>query len=220
MAPRKATGEWKNRIDGRIVLEAPDQLLANPLNARRHGGAQRDAIRSSLGQLGWIAPVIVNVTTGNLLDGHARVEEALTKGVPHVPVLYVELSEDEERLALATYDPIGAMADYDAEVLAMLTGAVSVDGGDPLAALMGDLTDANPFKGLGHGTTDTTGFTPQDRLDAYEASDVRSLVLPFQLAGYEEVVQLLQKARDLYEVESNSDAIMAALRTAIAYAET
>jgi hypothetical protein len=215
MAPRKATGEWKNRIDGRIVLEAPDQLLANPLNARRHGGAQRDAIRSSLGQLGWIAPVIVNVTTGNLLDGHARVEEALTKGVPHVPVLYVELSEDEERLALATYDPIGAMADYDAEVLAMLVDAANVGDEDPLAALLGDLTDANPFTALGP-TGVSVGLTPQDRQDTYEASDVRSLVLPFQLADYEEVVALLGKAREHFEVESNTDAVLAALRGVLA----
>lgn len=123
MAPR-STGIWANRVESKVVLVPPDQLLANPLNARRHGGAQRESIRSSLSALGWIAPVLVNTTTGHVIDGHARIEEALTEGAPAVPVLYVELSEEEEALALATYDPIAAMATYDAEVTGLLLEAI------------------------------------------------------------------------------------------------
>src|SRR5665811_628211 len=87
-----------------------DSLLANPENWRRHPGTQRDALRGSLGTLGWIQQVLVNKQTGYVIDGHARIEEALTKHEKTVPVLYVDLSPEEERLALATLDPIGEMA--------------------------------------------------------------------------------------------------------------
>ena len=98
-------------------LVPPDQLLAHPLNARRHPNAQREALRASLRALGWIAPVLVNLTTGHVIDGHARVEEALSAEVPAVPVIEVELTPEQEALALASFDPITAMAVYDREAL-------------------------------------------------------------------------------------------------------
>jgi hypothetical protein len=65
--------------------------------------------------------VIENVRTGHVLDGHARIEEALSRGDDEpVPFIQVDLSEEEERLALSVFDPISAMADYDQEVHAQL----------------------------------------------------------------------------------------------------
>ncbi len=53
---------------------------------------------------------MVNRTTGHVVDGHLRVELAVARNEPSVPVTYVELSEDEERLVLATSTPSAAMA--------------------------------------------------------------------------------------------------------------
>jgi hypothetical protein len=131
--------EWSNRIVGYEPEVEPDQLTAHPLNARRHPGRQRDALRESLGRVGWVDVVKVNTRTGNVVDGHARVEEALTKGGT-VPVLYVELEPDEERFVLATLDPISAMATYDAEVLTDLMDGLTVDS-EALAEMLGKLTD-------------------------------------------------------------------------------
>jgi hypothetical protein len=100
---------WRNRIVG-TGEEAPDQLVANPLNWRTHPGPQRDALRGSLAEVGWVQQVLVNQRTGHVVDGHARVEEALSRQEATVPVLYVDLSPEEEALVLATLDPIGAMA--------------------------------------------------------------------------------------------------------------
>lgn len=106
---------WLNRISG-YGEEAPDQLLAHPLNARRHPGAQRDALRGLLGEVGIVAPIIVNRRSGLVVDGHARIEEALSANQPTVPVAYVDLSDDEERLVLATFDQITTLATYDRDV--------------------------------------------------------------------------------------------------------
>jgi hypothetical protein len=76
-------------------------------------------------EVGWVAQVLVNKTTGHVVDGHLRVELAISRNEQTVPVTYVELSKDEERLVLATLDPLAAMASADtaklAELLADLT---------------------------------------------------------------------------------------------------
>ena len=141
-----AAAPWRSRIVG-SGSEDPGQLLANPRNWRRHPTEQRAALRGSLDTVGWVAQVIVNTTTGHLIDGHARVEEALTRGEPTVPVLYVELSEQEEALVLATLDPIAAMAVAEQSVLDELLASLSVDDAG-LAALLADLAGDLPKAGL------------------------------------------------------------------------
>ena len=56
----------------------------------------------ALGEVGWVAELLVNQTTGHVVRGHLRLELALARGGLAVPVTYVELSEDEERLVLAS----------------------------------------------------------------------------------------------------------------------
>ncbi len=137
------TDVWRNRIVG-SGEEAPDQLVANPANWRIHGGAQRNALRGSLDTVGWVQQVMVNRRTGFVIDGHARVEEALSRGEPTVPVLYVDLDPEEEALVLATLDPIGAMADRDEAKLNALLAEVTVDDAG-LLRLLGDLGARKPF---------------------------------------------------------------------------
>ena len=120
--------DWLNRIVGEGV-EAPDQLMANPGNWRIHPGSQQDTLSSTLGRIGWIQRVIVNRSTGNVIDGHLRVSLAITEGIKEVPVIYVELTPEEEAIALATFDPIGAMAVADREALdALLADITETDG--------------------------------------------------------------------------------------------
>jgi DNA modification methylase len=145
-AGARPLGTWRNRILG-SGEEAPDQLAANPRNWRTHPAAQRKALRGALDTVGWVQQVIVNRRTGNVVDGHARIEEALSRSEPVVPVLYVDLSPEEEALVLATLDPIGAMAEADDERLRSLLAEVAVDD-DGLAALLADLAGGEPKAGL------------------------------------------------------------------------
>lgn len=128
---------WRNRIVGEAD-EPPENLLANPRNWRVHPGRQRDAMRGSLSEVGWVQRVIVNTTTGHVIDGHLRVEEAISAGAPTVPVLYVELTPEEEAVVLATLDPLGAMAGTSDERLRALLAEVTV-ADDGLAALLSRL---------------------------------------------------------------------------------
>lgn len=120
----KSKSGWQNRIVGYGDAD-PSSLIANPQNYRRHPTAQANALTGSLNELGWIQDVLVNRTTGRMIDGHLRAEQALAHGEKSVPVKYVELSEAEERLALATLDPITYMAETDAAALASLLEGVN-----------------------------------------------------------------------------------------------
>jgi len=137
---------WRNRITG-SGEEAPDQLLANPANWRTHPKAQQDALAGALDQVGWVQQVMVNQRTGFVVDGHARVALAISRHEPSVPVLYVDLSPDEEALVLATLDPISAMAGRDDEKLRSLLAEITVDDAG-LLALLGDLRGDDPKSGL------------------------------------------------------------------------
>jgi len=109
---KKKEDSWRNRIVGEGD-EDPEQLLANPDNWRVHPKAQQEPLGEILGEVGWVTRIIVNKTTGHVVDGHLRVQLALRRGEKSVPVTYVELTEDEEMLILATLDPISAMATTD-----------------------------------------------------------------------------------------------------------
>lgn len=113
----------KTKIQIRIVdhgEEDPTQLLANPQNFRRHPTKQLEALRGALRDVGWIQSVVVNKRTGHLIDGHARVEEAMRQNLPKVPVTYVDLSPEQEAWALLSFDKISELASEDDEVLAGL----------------------------------------------------------------------------------------------------
>lgn len=110
---------WRNRIVGEGE-EDPEQLLANPLNYRVHSKHQQAALGGVLNEIGWVQRVIVNHNTGHVVDGHARVGMAIARGEKSVPVVYVDLTLAEEKLVLATLDPISALAGTDREILAQL----------------------------------------------------------------------------------------------------
>jgi ParB-like chromosome segregation protein Spo0J len=110
---------WQNRIIGHGE-ESPDQLLANPSNWRIHPRAQQDALATVLDSVGLVQSVVVNRRSGFVVDGHLRVAMALRSEQASIPVTYVDLSDEEERLVLASLDSIGAMAVPDKEKLAEL----------------------------------------------------------------------------------------------------
>jgi hypothetical protein len=131
---------WLNRIVG-YGEEDPAQLLANPRNFRIHPKFQQDALEGALNEIGWIDEITVNRRTGFVLDGHARAALAITHGEARVPVKYVDLSEDEELLALGSKDAISALAAVDADVFGQLLAEIHT-GDAALQALMAQVASA------------------------------------------------------------------------------
>lgn len=165
MIKRDTSGKGKgaDALRSRIVGEdevAPDQLLANPLNWRTHPKQQIDALEGLLREVGWVQRVIVNRRTGHVVDGHARVSLALRRDEKTVPVVYVDLSEPEEKLVLAALDPIGGLAGADAQILDSLLRDVSTDD----EALRGLLDKVAADAGINAPPVDL----PPDDFDDYD----------------------------------------------------
>ncbi len=103
---------WRNAI-ARTAHVPPGDLTPHPLNWRLHPVFQQQVLAGVLGDVGWVDDILVNEVTGHILDGHLRVELAITQGLETVPVSYVHLTEAEELQVLAILDPIAAMAAVD-----------------------------------------------------------------------------------------------------------
>lgn len=117
------TDKWRNRIVkyGEVDVE---QVLANENNWRVHPKVQQDALLGALADIGIIQTLLVNCRTSEewpenernvetLVDGHLRVQLAMRKGQKTLPAIWADLTPNEERLALASLDPIAAMAVAD-----------------------------------------------------------------------------------------------------------
>ena len=128
---------WQNRIVGYGEVD-PGQLVANPKNWRVHPQHQQAALKGNLEGVGWVQTVLVNQRTGFVVDGHARVALALRHEQPTVPVLWVDLSEQEEAQILATLDPIAAMAATDSAQLDALLAEIQTED-EGVTALLADL---------------------------------------------------------------------------------
>lgn len=118
--------QWAVKIVKHEMVD-PASLLANPFNFRMHPYYQQQALNGSLDTLGWVDEVQVNINTGHIVDGHLRVVNALEKNQRAVPVMYLDLTESEEKQALASLDPIAAMAEQDDEVMRSLLAQIESD---------------------------------------------------------------------------------------------
>jgi DNA modification methylase len=107
---------WKNRIVGYANVDT-DQLKANPRNWRTHSRRQQEVLSSVVQEVGVVQNIIVNKTTGLVVDGHLRLSLAIRDNQPTVPVTFVELSESEEALIISTFDPISALAGTNTAML-------------------------------------------------------------------------------------------------------
>lgn len=133
-----ATTRWQARIVDAGEVD-PRELVANPLNWRQHPLHQREALRDLLDTVGWVQQVVVNRRSGRLVDGHLRAQLAEEEGEERLPVLYVDLSDEEERLVLASLDPLGALAVADVDQLQALMQGLPEVTGDDLRGLLDDL---------------------------------------------------------------------------------
>jgi DNA modification methylase len=129
--------EIRDRVVRLIRVRAKD-LVPNPKNWRRHPKVQANALRGLLNEIG-IADALLarELTDGRLqlVDGHLRADIMPDE---EVPVLILDLNEDEADKLLLTLDPLAGMASADSERLGTLLDSVRTD--DPaIQALLDEL---------------------------------------------------------------------------------
>lgn len=135
---------FASRIVGYEQID-PYHLRPNPLNWRVHGRRQRQLLEESLRTFGWIESLLWNKRTGHLIDGHLRRELACDWQLSTVPCTVVDISEEDERLALTLFDAIGAMAFDDKGKLAeLLVEAQRLGGNDDALTALASYYQALP----------------------------------------------------------------------------
>jgi hypothetical protein len=194
---------WKSKIVGH-GQEPASQLLANPFNHRRHPDKQRKAVAASIREIGFVKSVIVNRTTGHVIDGHERIMQALAQGDDTmVDVEYVELSEEKEKLALLILDKTSELATVDNASLEALVGDVQTAEQD-LADL---ITEMSQEAGMVPADDSTPGsiLPLQDKA----APDMAWIVVGLPLARFGETAELVDRFKGDPDVimETTVDAI-------------
>jgi ParB-like chromosome segregation protein Spo0J len=122
----------RDRIKELRRVRAGD-LRPHPKNWRTHPEEQQNALRGILAEVGYVDALMVReLADGSLqiVDGHLRAET--TPDAP-VPVLVVDLDDAEADKVLATFDPLGAMAEPDEAQLAALLKGIETDTAAPIA---------------------------------------------------------------------------------------
>jgi hypothetical protein len=93
-----ADAAWRHRIT-RHADVPPAELVAHPLNARRHPKHQADALSGVLSEVGLVQSVIVNERTGRMLDGSSgEVRDGRLAVLNEVVARHAERDEVVERV--------------------------------------------------------------------------------------------------------------------------
>ena len=122
----------RDRIKALKRIDA-SKLVPHPENWRVHPEKQRKALQTVLGSIGWADAIIARQLddgTYQILDGHLRAESTDGK----VPVLVVDLDDNEARILLATHDPLASMAQTNDELVRDMMSAI--DATDDLDDLL------------------------------------------------------------------------------------
>ena len=157
----KPLGTIRDRIKEFRRVKA-SELLANPRNWRTHPKAQQEALRGILAEVGYAGALLARELpdgTLELIDGHLRVE---TTPDQQVPVLILDVDQDEANKLLTVLDPLGAMAEANKEALGQLLLEAQTD--DPgLQAMLDDMAKEAGIDIFGAGAGSGEGDGAEDQ---------------------------------------------------------
>jgi len=80
-----------------VEMVEVQRLRAAPYNPRRISVGELDKLKRSIQEFGFIEPVVVRRADNTIVGGHQRLEAAKALGIEAVPVVYMDLSEDQAK---------------------------------------------------------------------------------------------------------------------------
>jgi len=90
----------------------------NPRKDLKPGDPEYDKLKRSIGQFGYVEPVIWNKTTGRVVGGHQRLKVLLDMGITEIECVVIEMDEDKEKALNIALNKISG--DWDKDKLALL----------------------------------------------------------------------------------------------------
>ena len=112
----------ENRIKEHLIVKKED-IRPNPNNWRLHPPEQIDGLSAVLDQVGFVDELLVIPDPENkgkymLVDGEAR--WTIFNDTDDIPITVLDLSEEEAKVVLTTFDPISSFAGNDPTKLEQL----------------------------------------------------------------------------------------------------
>lgn len=187
-----------------------NQLTLHPKNPR---DGDIGAISESIQENGWFGTVVAQVSTGHVLAGNHRVQAAQHLGMDKVPVHWVDVDDETGLRILLADNRTSDLATYKDEELAEVLERLAKKGklggsgydGDDLDAL---LFDIERNKGNLGNLLDDVEESIEQRRQALLTAGIRSIIIPFPLDDYNEVVARLAQLRTKLGVDSNAAVIL------------
>lgn len=189
------------------------ELLADPRNWRTHPKAQHDALKGVLEEVGFADAVLAReLDDGSLMliDGHLRAE---TAGDEVIPVLIIDVTEEEAGKLLATLDPMAAMADADSEKLRELLLSIKTNS-QPLQALLEKTADQAGLRSL--LKDELPGDVVGNSDEVLPESGIRMVQLFFNSSTILEFSKFTQGLEKEYGTDNITDTTLEALARAYA----
>lgn len=178
---------------------AIDAVAPHSKNVRR---GNLLAIQESLEANGQYRPIVVQRSTNTIIAGNHTYMAAKALGWAEIDATFVDVDDqqavkimlvDNRTTELATNDEAALL-----ELLQSLDDNIIGSGYDE-----DDLEDLI-FKVEGSLGTITDAISASERFADYEARGVKSIVLPFEQAEYEELQPMLVALRKRYDLDTNS----------------
>ncbi len=133
--------EIRDRIKELRRVKA-SQLVPHKNNWRKHPNNQKSWMAGLLEEIGFAGAVIAHEVDGELrlIDGHLRKD--LINNDQEIPVLVLDVDEEEADKILATYDPVGQFATADRERLEAVMNKFTT-ANDDVRSLLNKVADMN-----------------------------------------------------------------------------
>lgn len=117
------------------------------------------AIRESIRENGFFAPLIVQKSTSYVLAGNHRMMAAIEEGYTELPVVYLDISDEDAKRVVLSDNRTDDLATYDTSILSDLLGNLS-----------------NPDLGTGYSTTDVSDLI--GAIQDNDSSSVQAIIRP------------------------------------------
>ena len=198
-------------------MEDVVNLVPHPQNPNKHTDKQIALLAKVIKHTGWRSPIVVSKKSGFIVAGHGRLEAAKLLDVAQVPIEEQAFKNEADEFAHLVAD----------NRIAELSNLSSSETFDILNKLKEDKFDLeitgytyDEFEALmelskpldySNDPGDPKG-TVEDKKEIYDNTTLRQITLIYSEEEYDEVLGLIGRIRDLGEMESNTEAVTAAIR--------
>jgi hypothetical protein len=172
-------------------------LHDHPRNPRR--GIDQ-VVAESIDANGFYGAIVVQRSTGYILAGHTRRRALIANGIENAPVIWVDCDDDTALRILLADNQTAALAEWDDRMLLEVLEELSLAGDGALAGTGFDPDELASL--LTEMSLPPAQASPVDRelakavgLAAYETTDLRQIILVYERAEYERVIEALESLR-------------------------